>query len=179
MQKYISNSFCFINNSLNLSSAKIKSLPEKLKKYADKNEVSSLQLGYSDYDEFGEHLIEFVNNKNIDANRAVFINADFGVINDILNLPADGNDLPPKPDKVINLSGEPLTVYLEMLLYSWIQYKEKYGTYPLNSVITVNAIRLSNCTSSDTEEESSSISYHSKTSVCIWVDYSITLRKRA
>ena len=168
VQKYISNSFCFINNSLNLSSAKIKSLPEKLKKYAKKNDVSSLQLGYPDYDEFGENLLEFVNNKNIDANRAVFINANFGVINDILNLPVDGNDPPPKSDKVITLSGEPLTVYLEMLLYSWIQYKEKYGTYPLNSIITVNAIRLSNCTSSDTEEESSSISYHFE-NICMYM----------
>lgn len=167
VQRYISNSFNFINNSLNISSSKLKSLPKKLEKYAEENDVTGLQLGFSDYDTFVIQLIEFLENKNIDFNRASFINADFGVITDILNLSITDGPIEPK-DKIIKLTGEPLTVYLEMLLYSWIQFKEKYDDYPLNTIITVNSIRLSNCTSSDTEEESYSISYHFE-NICMYM----------
>lgn len=167
VQKYISNSFNFINNSLNISSSKLKGLPKKLKKYAEEHDVTELQLGFSDYNEFGIHLIEFLENKNIDSNRDSFINADFGVVTDILNLSIIDELIEPK-DKVIKLTGEPLTVYLEMLLYSWLQFKDKYSDYPLNTIITVNSIRLSNCTSSDTEEESSSISYHFE-NICMYM----------
>lgn len=168
VQKYISNSFNFINNSLNISSSKLKSIPKKLEKYAEENDVSELQLGFTDYDTFGIQLIEFLENKNIDANRSAFINADFGVITDILNLSVKAEEPPEPKDKVIKLSGEPLTIYLEMLLHSWLQFKEKYNDYPLNTIITVNSIRLSNCTSSDIEEESSSISYHFE-NICMYM----------
>lgn len=168
VQKYISNSFNFINNSLNISSSKLKSLPKKLEKYAEEHNVSELKLGFPDYNTFGIKLIEFLENKNIDSNRAVFINADFGAITDILNLSIKDEEPPEPKDKIIKLNGEPLTVYLKMLLYSWLQYKEKYDEYPLNTVITVNSIRLSNCISSDTEEESSSVGYHFE-NICMYM----------
>jgi hypothetical protein len=161
-QKYISNSYNFINNSLNLSSSKKKSLAKKLDGYAEKHDLEKGTAfeGFSDYDAFGEHLIEFVDNKNINENRKLFMDADFGVVTEILDLSLKVDDPPEPKDKVIKLTGEPLTVYLEMILHSWIQFREKYHAYPLNTEITVTSIRLSNCTTSDSEEESSSISYH-------------------
>lgn len=170
-QRYISNSFSFINNSLNISPAKFKKLPQKLNSYAKNNNINIMDpfLGFTDYETFGERLIEFLDNKNIDANRAAFINADFGVIKDILDLSVKAEPEPvDTKDKVIKLTGEPLTVYLEMLLYSWLQFRDKYHSYPLNTVITVNSIRLSNCTTAEADEDSSSISYHFE-NICMYM----------
>ncbi|MBQ3968970.1 MAG: hypothetical protein II685_00625, partial [Clostridia bacterium] len=77
-QKYITNAYQFINNELTLSSAKKKGLVKKLEKYAEDNSIdkSGPFLGFADYDEFAARLIEFLDNRNIDSNRASFMNAD-------------------------------------------------------------------------------------------------------
>lgn len=169
-QKYISNSYSFINNGLNIASSKRKGLGKKLDKFAEKYDIDITQpfQGFSDYQEFSEHLYEFLDNKNIDSNRAVFINSDFGVITEILDLSIKEDEPVASKDTVIKFTGEPLSVYLEMILYSCFKFRDKFGKYPLNIEITVNAIRLSNCTTSDSEEESSSIDYHFE-NICIYI----------
>lgn len=84
---------------------------------------------------------------------------DFGIVSNILDLAIDDEPKPIK-EKVYKVKGEPLTVYLEMLIYSWLRFKEKYEHDPLTTEITVTAIRLSNCTSSDDEEDDTSLSTH-------------------
>lgn len=155
--KYISSSYQFITNALNVSSARRLRLSEKLDKYAKENEIDDNTPfeGFSNYIEFRTSLAEFINNKNINENRQKFMNTDFGIVSKILDLSIDSGDPPPTKETVYKVKGEPLTVYLEMLIYSWLRFREKYGHDPLNSVITVTAIRLSNCTSSDDDDDTS------------------------
>lgn len=157
--KYISNSYQFINNSLTVSSAKRSGLSKKLDKFAEDNGIDENKQfeGFSDYAEFRTSLSDFIDNKNINENRQKFMNTDFGIVSKILDLAiGSGSDDPtPVKETVYNVKGEPLTVYLEMLIYSWLRFREKYGKDPLNTEITVTAIRLSNCTSSDDNDDTS------------------------
>lgn len=159
--KYISNSYQFITNSLNISSVKRTGLIKKLDKYAEENDIdeNSPFEGFSSYDEFRNSLIEFIDNKNINANRQRFMKTDFGVVSKILDLAIDSGDAPKTKETVYKVKGEPLTVYLEMIIYSWMRFRERYDKNPLNTEITVTAIRLSNCTSSD-DGDDTSLSVH-------------------
>ena len=153
--KYISNSFQFIHNILNLSSSKRKKLSQQLQKYAEDNciDMDSEFEGFESYKQFSECLTEFLDNKNIDINRKRFLESDFGIITKIMNLSVDTETKTVSKNSVIPLSGEPLTAYLKMISLSWIRFYEKFEAYPLDTVITVTSVRLSNCTADDEEEE--------------------------
>lgn len=159
--KYISNSYQFINNALTISSAKRSSLNKKLDKFAEDNGIDEAAPfeAFSDYAEFCTALAEFIDNKNIDENRKRFIATDFGIVSNILDLAIDDDPKPVK-EKVYKVKGEPLTVYLEMLIYSWLRFKEKYDHDPLTTEITVKKIRLSNCTSSGDDDDDTSLITH-------------------
>ena len=161
-QKYLSNDFQFIRNSLSLTSAKKKSLMKKLDKYAENHDVEEVSPFYhfESFAAFKEALTEFLDNRNIDENRKRFIDFDFGIVTEILGLSIDEGEPPDAKDKVIRLSGEPLTVYLRMLTYAWQKFMSEYDALPLNTVIKVTAVRLSNCTSDDKEETTNSIGFH-------------------
>lgn len=154
--KCISNSYQFINNALNLSSAKKSGLHDKLEKYAQEQalDVNIPFEGFASYEEFGKALMDFLDNKNINENRQKFMAADFGIITQILDLPSDSEPRVSK-EQIKKLKGEPLTVYLEMLIYSWLKFKEKHDCDPLNTVITVTSVRLSNCISSKSSDDTS------------------------
>ena len=160
--KYISSSYQFINNSLIISSAKRSSLSKKLDKYAEDNEIDEAAPfeGFSDYTEFRTALAEFIDSKNINKNRKKFMETDFGIVSNILDLAIDDDDPKPIREKIYKVKGEPLTVYLKMLIYSWLRFREKYDHDPLTTEITVTAIRLSNCTSSDDDDDDTSLSTH-------------------
>lgn len=160
--KYISNSYQFITNSLNVSSAKRSSLGKKLDKYAEENDIDKTVPfeSFNDYTDFCVSLSDFIDNKNINTNRQKFMKTDFGIISRILDLAIESGDSPKTKETVYKVKGEPLTVYLEMLIYSWLRFREKYDKEPLNTEITVTAIRLSNCTSSDDEDDDTSLSTH-------------------
>lgn len=159
--KYISSSYQFINNALTISSAKRTGLSKKLAKFAEDNDIDKAAPfeGFSDYAKFCKSLEEFIDNKNINENRKKFMATDFGIVSNILDLVIDDEPKPIK-EKEYKVKGEPLTVYLEMLIYSWLQFEEKYEHKPLTTEITVTAIRLSNCTSSEDEEDDTSLSTH-------------------
>lgn len=154
--KYISNSYQFINNELNISSSKKSALSRKLDKYAQENisDINSPFEGFSNYTEFCTSLEEFIDNKNINDNRKKFMNTDFGIVSRILDLSISQSDPTTEKEKTFKVKGEPIIVYLEMLIYSWIEFKKKYEHDPLNTVITITDIRLSNCTSSEAGDTS-------------------------
>ena len=160
--KYISNSYQFINNSLTVSSGKRSNLSKKLDKFADDNGIDETAPfeGFSDYAEFRTSLAEFIDSKNINENRKKFMVTDFGIVSNILDLAINDDDPKPVKEKVYKVKGEPLTVYLEMLIYSWLRFREKFDHDPLTTEITVTAIRLSNCTSSDDDDDDTSLSTH-------------------
>ena len=160
--KYISSSYQFITNALNISSAKRSSLSKKLDKFADDNDIDKNAPfeGFGNYIEFRTSLAEFIDNKNIDENRQKFMNTDFGIVSKILDLAIDVDNTPSVKERVYKVKGEPLTVYLEMLIYSWLRFREEYHYDPLNTEIIVTAIRLSNCTSSGDDNDDTSLSTH-------------------
>ena len=168
--KYISNSYQFITNALTVSSAKRSSLSKKLEKFAEENGIDkNIPFeGFNDYAEFCTSLEEFIDNKNINNNRQKFMNTDFGIVSKILDLTIGSNDPPKTKETVYKVKGEPLTVYLEMLIHSWLRFREKYDKDPLNTEITVTAIRLSNCTSSDDEDDDTSLSTNFD-NICIYM----------
>lgn len=171
--KYISNSYQFIHNTLKVTSAKLKQLPKKLETYADSDhmaiDVDSPFEGFSSYTEFGNALNDFLRSKSIDKYRPMFLKCDFGIITQILGLSVDEDDPKPPKEGATKLKGEPLTVYLEMLLHSWLQFRDAYGYDPLNTVITVTKIRLSNCISSDDSDyDTTSLEAHFK-SICTYM----------
>ena len=161
-QKYISNDFQFINNNLALTSSKKKGLSRKFEKYAESHDLEEDKPFYNfeSFAVFEEALREFLDNKNIDENRRRFIDFDFGIVTEILELSINDGEPPVPKDKVVKLSGEPLTVYLKMLTYAWQQFSSEYDAIPLNTVIKVTGIRLSNCASDDKEETANSIGFH-------------------
>ena len=160
--KYISGSYQFITNGLNISSSKRNNLSKKLDKYAEENDIDDNAPfeSFNNYAEFRSSLAEFIDNKNINENRQKFMNTDFGIVAKILDISIGSNPGDPQLQKesVYKVKGEPLAVFLKMLIYSWIRFREKYYHDPLNTEITVTAIRLSNCTSSDDDNDDSSIS---------------------
>ena len=161
-QKYLSNDFQFIRNNLSLRSAQKNSLMKKLDKYAENHDVEENKpfKNFESFAAFKEALTEFLDNRNIDENRKRFIDFDFGIVTEILGLSID-DDGPIEPkDKIVRLSGEPLTVYLRMLTYAWQKFMAEYDALPLNTVIKVAAVRLSNCASDDKEETENSIGFH-------------------
>lgn len=170
--KYISNSYQFIHNILNVPSAKLKRLPQKLETYADSDhaaiDINAPFEVFSSYTEFGNALTDFLRSRSIDKYRPMFLKCDFGIITQILGLSIEDGPKPPK-EGAIKLKGEPLTVYLEMLLHSWRQFRIAYGYEPLNTVITVTRIRLSNCVSSDDSDyDTTSLEAHFK-SICTYM----------
>lgn len=159
--KYISSAYQFINNALTISSAKRSSLSKKLDRFAEDNGIDETAPfeGFSTFSEFRSSLAEFIDNKKINENRQKFMETDFGIVSNILDLAIDDEPKPPK-EKVYKVKGEPLTVYLEMLIYSWLRFRERFDHDPLTTEITVTAIRLSNCTSSDDDDDDTSLSTH-------------------
>lgn len=161
--KVIVSSYEFINNKLNLSSAKIKSLPKKFADFAEENitNVNDPYMGFNTYSDFQNAVIEFLNYRNIDRNRSIFMQADYGIINKILGLKTTSGSQTEteEKDKLINLTGDPLDVYLQMVICSCLKFKEKFdGIMPQELILSVNKIELSNCVDdndSDKDEDSS------------------------
>lgn len=165
--KIIVSDYEFINNKLNLSSAKIKSLPTKFTKYAEDNgiDVDDPFMEFDTYSDFQNAVIEFLNYRNIDSNRSVFMKSDYGIINSILGLKNTGDSGGSiDRDKIVNLIGDPLDVYLQMILCSCLQFKEKYnGVIPQELIISVNKVELSNCvddSDSDNNSDSSVMTHY-------------------
>lgn len=168
--KIIVSAYEFINNKLNISSAKFKALPKKLEQYAEKNddiETDRSFMGFDSFNEFGTALCDFLNNRRIDECRTIFMAQDFGVINTILELKATVEPVAePKPEKdsVIKLSGDPLDVYLQMITCSCIKFRDKFGgAMPQNLELTVKQVKLSNSAAigdNDNDDNVSSVMLH-------------------
>ena len=175
-QKYITSAYQFINNDLTLSPAKKKGLGKKLDKYAEDKCIDKSEpfLGFADYDEFSARLIEFLDNRNIASNRAAFMDADFGVIASILDLSIDSKEPKQPKESVITLKGEPVIVFLQMLLQACLRYQKEFGVYPTQLEVSVGAIRLSNCNSADSSKEEDdskqdeSIAFHYE-NICMYI----------
>lgn len=156
--KVIISAYEFINNKLNLSPAKIKSLPKKFDEFAAENSINvdDPYMGFDTYSDFKDAAIEFLNYRNIDNNRLAFMKADYGIINKIFGLKTTIDDKldPPDKDKIVSLSGDPLDVYLQMVICSCLRFKEKFnGVLPQELILSVNMVELSNCVDDNDSEK--------------------------
>ncbi len=166
--KVIVSAYEFINNKLSISSAKFKALPNKLEKYAEDNSIVTDDpfMGFSSFDEFKTALCDFLRNRRIDECRPIFMAQDFGVINKILDLKVVGPGpvLPPEKESVVKLNGDPLDVYLQMVTYSCLKFRDKFdGAMPQNLEIAVKQVKLSNSAANgdyDDDDNESSVMLH-------------------
>lgn len=157
--KIITSSYEFINNRLNITSAKMKSLPERFRKFAEEMSIDeeSPYMGFASYSEFENAAEEFLRSRSIDEYRAKFMNCDFGVINHILDLKMTGSDNDPpakEKDTVVTLKGDPLEAYLQMILDSCLRFRNSFGGYmPIQLILEVTNVRISNCPGNDDSEK--------------------------
>ena len=157
--KIIASSYEFINNKLNITSAKLKSLPKNLEKYVEENDIDKSEpfMKFDSFYDFQNALNDFLRNKNIDENRRKFLLCDFGIINNILDLKTtseQGEDEPKEKDTVIAVNGDPLSVYLQIILYSCIKFRSKFdNNLPQELELSVKSVNLSNSISSYDNED--------------------------
>ena len=169
----IENAYLFIHNLLPMTNAKLKKLREQLQKYAEdeKNELDVTQnIGpFDDYAQFSEHLIAFMNKQEINANRKLFMETDFGLISKILKLRITSDPIDePQKDEVPKLTGDPLEVYLKATVFALQQFYEKYETQPTELIFDIKKIKLSNCISEEDEDEGEAVREHFR-NICTYL----------
>ncbi|MBL4935569.1 ATP-binding protein [Clostridium sp. YIM B02515] len=158
----IARSYSFITRQAyrnGISNNNFTKLIAKIDKYAEENEINDeVAFPYdnslfSSFSEFKKSLIDFILGKNYESLRGVFVNIDYSIIDDLLNIKTDTTI---KIDKVKTnkLVGNPIDVYLEMILKACLEYKRQYKELPKSIKIKVNDIKLSNC-STTTERDNS------------------------
>lgn len=147
--KIIRFAFEFINNKLSiLKAAKIKSIPQLLEEYAEKNSIDQTKQfeTFNSYTEFGNALIDFIDRKEVDTHRREFMGVDFGVVNAILDLKPPKDQSKKTKEGEIRLTGDPLDAYLQIITQSCDKFKEKFGgKMPQTLVLQFVGTRLSNC----------------------------------
>lgn len=150
----IENDYLFIHNLISLPSAKLKKINDLLEQYAEKEELDrTASIGpFSDFEDFGKHLTDFLHKRDMDTNRRLFMQMDFGIISKILKLKVPSDTKPPK-DSVIKLSGDPLIVYLKMISHTLQEFQKEYeNEFPIELIFSVKQIALSNCILDEDEQ---------------------------
>ena len=148
----IENAYLFIHNLLPFSNSKLKKLHEQLQKYADETELDVTQPfgSFQNYAQFSEHLISFLNKQEMNQNRQLFMEMDFGIISKILKLKIVSNPENDKPkEETAKLFGDPLEVYLKSIIFALVQFYQKYETQPTELIFDIKKIKLSNCISEE------------------------------
>lgn len=153
----------FINKPVS-SASKIKQYSNKIDEYANKNQITltSPFNTFNSYSEFKTDVIAMLKGERVAELRPKFLDADFGIIYEILNIKA--TERKKGSDKVIKLVGEPLEVYFRMITDACKRYCDKADTkdLPNDVFIEVSGIKLSNCLSKDDDNQDSANSIESQ-----------------
>lgn len=154
----------FINKPVT-SVSKIKQYSKKLEDYASKNDVVLTDPfnTFDSYSEFQTDVIAMLKGERVAELRPKFLNADFGIIYEILNLRTT-TERKKASDKEVKLTGEPLEVYFRMIADACKRYKDRASSenLPNDLFIEVTGIKLSNCLSKDDGSQDSANSIESQ-----------------
>ncbi|MGG7209718.1 type IV secretion system DNA-binding domain-containing protein [Clostridium baratii] len=131
---------------------KISSIKEKLEAYKNNNNIDDTEMFprdnciFENFEKFSDALIDFIKGIDYEKNRSEFLKIDFSIINEILKIKVNNeNGNKGKKSKVINIVGDPLEVYSEMILTSMLNHKNIKKEYPNEVIIEVENIVLGNC----------------------------------
>ncbi|MGL4450101.1 MAG: ATP-binding protein [Sarcina sp.] len=149
----IEKSYNFINRTKfnkGVTQKGLLSYSKQIDKFAEEKEIDRTASYpyenpiFSDYQEFKDSLLDFIVGKNNLILKEKFMHVDYGLIDTILALKLPGEVKPPteKEKKVI---GEPIEVFIEMILKSCNEFKKFYKNKPELVEIKVNEVKLSNC----------------------------------
>lgn len=136
-----------------LSKSQFMTIEKKIDRYATDNAIPNNSAFpeehpvFNTYQEFKDKLLDFINGKNLDKNRELFLKMNFAIVDEILNFKLIG----PKPVKetIVKLTGAPLEVYGSIILDTYNNFHNKFGRNPSKIEIKVDEIKLSNCINSE------------------------------
>lgn len=142
-----------------LKQSEIIKYSEKIDYYYEENEID-MERGFpedepifNNFNEFKQVLLEFIVGKNIDKNRELLIKVDYGIISEILKtkIIVDKRE---KEKKITErkLKGDPISIYIHMILDSIREFAERYDEVPQDISIEVPGVKVSGCTKDNIEE---------------------------
>ncbi len=147
---------------------------KKLDKYAEALESEGVELQeqftcgqsvFNSYDEFCEKLLDYLSGKNLSVLRPTFLNADYGIIDNIIHIATSVNS-----NTTINISGSPLEAYSKMIAKQIETHYASYKCAPEQVIISLDRLRLSNCSkSNDTDDFSDTVEYSFR-NICTYLD---------
>lgn len=132
-----------------LTKSQIAAIEKKIEKFAIDNAISNGSAFpeehaiFATYQEFKDKLIDFINGKDLDKNRELFLNMDFAIIDEILNLKV--NEPKPVKESIVKLTDAPLETFALIILDVYNSFRNKFGRNPSKIEIKVDELKLSNC----------------------------------
>jgi DNA phosphorothioation-dependent restriction protein DptH len=149
----IGKSYSFITRQAyknGISNSNYNKLIKKIDKYAEEHSVKIHEPFphedslFNSFEEFKQALLDFILGKNHERIREKFIDIDYSIIDELLSIKTETGTAP-KPPKANKLVGNPIDIYLEMILKVSQEYRKQYEELPRTIKIKVNDIKLSNC----------------------------------
>ena len=146
--KIISDSYNFITRTDDIpTNSAIKKLNEKFDVYASEkgiivnNPFPENSAVFTNYDEFRDCIIRFMKGIDIENNREKLLLIDYSIISEII-----GTKLPKKQStKSVLVTGEPFVAYAKMLFNTCNQFKQKNDMFPLEYIVEVEKVQISDC----------------------------------
>lgn len=138
-----------------LSKSKLNNIIAKIDKYVEEKNIDSSRPFpeenpvFKSYDEFKVSLLNYINGKDIEANREKLLKIDFGIINTILNIKVGSTTTGSTKNKVQQITGDPITVYTKIILDVINKYRIENKFYPNKIIFDINEITLNDCTTDD------------------------------
>lgn len=140
---------------------RIEAIKKKFIKYAEEKNID-VDCPYPEEDavfvsfaEFQQCVVEFMQGKNIEPNRASLIKVDYSIIEEILGTRLKGKDVEEK-DKSSTVSGEPVEAFSKIFLHAIEKFLLDNGEgetrYPTRIGLEVNEIKMSNRPKEQEEE---------------------------
>lgn len=159
----IEKSFGFINRipfAKGIKEKALKKYEEKIDRYAEENSIDFEDKFpeenpiFDNYTEFKYSLLDYIQGKNYAELKKKFIEIDYSIIDKLLSLKVDAPESKTKENKETNIFGDPIEVYLRMILKVILDYKSEYKEMPDVVDIKVNSTRLTDCLTEEEEKQS-------------------------
>lgn len=134
---------------------KIENIRESLKEYKLENNIDDNEMFprdtniFGNFEEFSDCLIDFVKGINFEQNKSKLLKVDFGIVSQILKIKTKSKGEKIGKENAKKIIGNPLEVYLEMILTSINEFKNENDEYPNEVEIKIEEIILGNCIDND------------------------------
>lgn len=152
--KIITSAVKFIERSEDIPSVSmVNKLRDKFSKYAQDKIDVDLPFPcdnplFSNYREFEDCVIAFMRGENLAQNRAILLQLDYAIIEDIL-----GTKLEKKASqKAPTISGNPMEAYSKIILGIVSDFKSEHFSYPTKFTFHVEKVSIPDCVKEQVED---------------------------